>query len=136
MSQFKTTYNILTKVDYDELFDANKFNYNFDVLPPKVDWDYSRELRIEDIDIWEVLYESSEGIGVYASWLPYAEYYMITTGFRPGGTNIPENKDIETFYGAGAQQRVFKRAKELGIPLGVYKTWIDDKDLWLYNNAN
>lgn len=133
MPQFKTTYNILTKVDSDELYDENALNYNFEILPPKKDWDYSRELRIEDIDIWEILYESSGGIGVYAAWLPYAEFYMITTGWKPGVFQIPTNKTIETFYGPGAQEKVYNRARELDIPLGVYKTWVDDKDLWLYS---
>lgn len=134
MPQFKTTYNILTKVDGDELFNENNLNYNFEILPPTKEWDYSRELCIEDVDIWEVLYEASGGIGVYAAWLPHAEFYMVTTGWNPNVFQISSNKNIKTFYGQSAQSKVYKLAKTLGIPLGIYNTWVDEKDLWLYKN--
>jgi hypothetical protein len=134
MPQFKTTYNILTQVDADELFNINNLNYDSEILPPTKDWDYSRELKIEDIDIWEVLYESSGGIGVYAAWLPNAEFYMITTGWNADIYQTPSNKNIETYYGQGAQHQVYKKSKELNIPLAVYNTWVDEKDLWLYTN--
>jgi hypothetical protein len=138
MPQFKTTYNILKKYDEDEAFDPNWMDSDKLVLPPKLDWDYSRELTVEDIDLWEMLYEGDMGVGVYVAWMPYAEFYMITTGIDNNAAvrrikGIPYyDRTIETFYGAGAQQRVYKRATELGIKLNVTQEWVDDKDLWLY----
>ena len=109
------------------------------VLPPKVDWDYNREMIVEDVDLWEVLYEASGGIGVYAAWLPYAEFYMITTGldFRNAARYVNEipyyDRQIETFYGPGAQEKLIKRTRELGISLSIHQSWVEPGDMWLYS---
>ena len=138
MPVFKTTYNILKKYDEDELYTDNYLDSDSLVLPPKVEWDYAREMTIEDVDIWEVLFEGSGGKGVYASWLPYAEFYMIATGTdekngpRFVGTGIYWDRNIEAFYGPGAGKRVFARCKELGMPLNVFKSWVDEDKLWLH----
>jgi hypothetical protein len=138
MPLFKSTYNILTKGDEDEVWNDNWMDSDKLVLPPKRDWTYDREMQIEDVDIWEQLHFETGGIGIYASWSPYAEFYLITTGVDPrygpkfidGG--IHWDKSWETYYGPGAQQKVFKRAKELGINLQTYKTWVENDKLWLY----
>jgi hypothetical protein len=139
MPQFKSTYNILKKVDEDEVFESSWMDSDKIFLPPKIDWDYKREMIIEDVDIWEVLHVQGGGIGVYAAWLPYAEFYMITTGpdFRNESWEINgfyyQHKNIETFYGPNSQKQTFKRAKELGIDLPIYKNWINDDKLWLHS---
>jgi len=138
MPQFKSTYNILKKVDEDEVFESRWMDSDDVVLPPKIDWDYKREMTIEDVDIWEVLHVQGGSIGVYAAWLPYAEFYMITTG--PDWKNDPAeingyqyvHKNIETFYGPDAQKKVYARAKEIGINLPVYKNWVNDDEMWLH----
>lgn len=139
MPQFKSTYNILKKVDADEVFETKWMDSNEIYLPPRIEWDYNREMTIEDVDIWEVLHQQGGSVGVYAAWLPYAEFYMITAG--PDYRNAPMiidnfqyvNKNIETFYGPGAQEKAFKRAKELGINLPVYKNWVENDKMWLYS---
>jgi hypothetical protein len=98
--------------------------------PPTKMWDYKRELRIEDIDIWEVLYEQGGGIGVYAAWEPYAEFYLVRTGWL----EELAGRGIEIFYGENSQDKVFKRCKELNIPLTINKLWIDPNDMWLFSN--
>jgi hypothetical protein len=136
MPLFKTTLNILKIVDSDELHNRNWMDSDKLQLPPggpdnpAYKWDYSREMTIEDVDIWEILYEASDGIGIYVAWLPYAEFYMVCSGWYP---NTIADKIIETHYGANSQTTVYKRAKELGIPLHVHQIWVDDKDMWLYN---
>lgn len=138
MPFFKSTYNILKKVDEDEVFESKWMESNTLQLPPKIKWDYSRELKIEDIDIWEVLYEASEGIGLYAAWLPYAEFYLITTAFNlSNGPRIINNtaywdKHFETYYGQGSQEQVIKRCQQLGIPFSLNKMWVENEDMWLY----
>jgi hypothetical protein len=138
MPVFKTTYNILKKYDEDELYDNNWFDSNTLVLPPKSAWDYQREMIIEDVDIWEVLYEGHGGIGIYASWSPYAEFYMITTGIdqRNGprfvGNQVYWDRNIEIYYGAGAAKKVYVRCKDLKISLNIFTTWVDEDKLWLY----
>ena len=126
MPQFRSTANILKTVNQDEVFNSNWMNYDTVQYPPKIDWDYSRELKIEDIDIWEVIYEGFSGTSLYASWSPYAEFYMFIYGMNPA------TAQIETFYGKGAQKLVQKKIKELNIPVGTSQIWVDKEDLWLY----
>lgn len=139
MPNFKSTYNILKKQDEDEVFESKWMNSKTLTLPPRINWDYSRELKIEDVDIWEVLFEQGGGIGVYASWLPYAEFYLLTKG--PDLYNDSylinnfyyQGRNFETFYGKFAQKEIFARAKELGIHLPIYKTYLDDE---IYKKIN
>jgi len=140
MPFFKTTYNILTKQDEDEMFDPNWFDSPTITLPPKTKWTYDREMQLEDVDIWEVIHESSNGIGVYAAWSPYAEFYLVCRGFdfkNPqriiNGFNYI-GREWETYYGPEAQKQVYQRAISLGIPLQVIQTWVDPDDLWLYQS--
>jgi hypothetical protein len=140
MPQFKTTYNILTRTDKDELWNQNWMDSDKVILPPKTDWDYKREMTVEDVDIWEVMSIGQGGVGVYAAWQPYAEFYLVITGFDTrnapriiDGVSV-DSKKIETYYGQGAQRKVYKRAKELGINLAVYKTWVPDDNAWIYSD--
>ena len=129
MAFFKSTYNILVRPDMDEVFNENDMNNpNSLGVPPKKDWDYARELQIEDVDIWEVLYERGGGHGVYASWSPYAEFYMIRTGFVSDIIGV----GIETYYGPTAEKQVYKRATELGMHLVLNEIWVEPENMWLY----
>jgi len=141
MPLFKSTYNILKKTDEDEVFDPNWMDSDTLVLPPKKEWDYSRELHIEDVDIWEVLVETGGGFGVYASWSPYAEFYLITTGSDLRSQWLgKQNESVynyndkfwETYYGLLAQEKVRKRAIELGLSLPNFTIWVEEEDMWLY----
>jgi hypothetical protein len=104
MPRFKTTTNILK--DNHEYFDDNWMDSNKLELPPNPRWDNKRELQVEDIDIWEVISEMSGPTGIYASWMPYAEFYMI----------VNKGKIDSTYYGDGSDKHAAKRADELNIP--------------------
>jgi len=124
---FKSTYNIFTKPDEDEVFDPNWFDTPFMQLPPSRPWDYKRDITIEDVDIWEQIYFQGGGLGLYVSWSPFAEFYLITHhGFRY------KPNSIETYYGPLAAEKAGKRAIELGMPINFKKVWVDDSDMWLY----
>lgn len=140
MPFFKSTYNILKKPDEDEVFDPNWMDSNTLILPETKVWDYKRELKLEDIDIWEVIVEHGT-IGVYAAWQPYAEFYLIITGTDysnqwlgqlNGVTYNYSGKIYETYYGAGAQKMVQKRMIELNIPFSVNKVWVDESEMWMF----
>lgn len=139
MPTFKSTYNILTKQDEDEVFEQSWMDGNTVHLPPTKEWDYKRPLQIEDVDIWEVLHEQGGGFGVYAAWLPYAEFYMVCKGSdlrnesRKINGSYYQGREIETFYGAGSQQRAYHFAKQIGIDLPVYQTWVEKDKMWLFN---
>ena len=123
--RFKTTENIFKGI---ELYGTKHLDFSFETLPPKINWDYSRELQIEDIDIWEVIYEGFSGTSLYAAWCPYAEFYMFVYGLDPATAKI------ETHYGKGAQKAVQKKVKELDVPIATNKLWVDADKMWLYEN--
>jgi hypothetical protein len=122
--RFKSTQNIFK--DFGEVFETKWMDSNKVEVPPHPEWDYSRELQLEDVDIWEVIYEQGGGVGVYAAWCPHAEYYLLRTGWW----NMPN--DIETYYGPGAQKAVQKRMSELGIPFVTNQIWVEPEDMYLY----
>jgi hypothetical protein len=127
MPRFKTTKDIfVTKGEY---FNENWMDSNTVMVPPNQKWTYEREMHIEDVDLWEIIYERSGGVGVYASYDPLAEFYMICTGWdKDGRTPIPE-----VYYGPGAEMAVRKRMIELNMTYGLRQHWVDDNDIWLYN---
>lgn len=138
MPFFRTNKNIFVNTQEDELYNPNIYDSDKLVLPPggpddpKAQWDYNRPMTIEDVDIWEMIYWEGGGLGVYASWLPYAEFYMIT----PHGLLWWENrsdKKVELFYGPGANFKVMKRIRQLGLPIRENKVWVEQDDMWLYN---
>jgi hypothetical protein len=137
MPQFKTTYNILTKYDEDELFDENWMDSDKLILPLNTKWDYKKEMHIEDVNIWEVIYQGSNGLGVYAAYDPYAEFYMITTGLSKhsrvfNGFNY-SGREIETFYGKNAEYRVILKMKDLNIPISLQPRWVDNEEMYLFS---
>ena len=123
MPFFKTTHNIY--VDNGEYFDSNWMDSDKLVLPPRRYWSYERELKIEDVNLWELIYENGN-VGVYASWDPYAEFYLI----KPPWWD--RHLGFETYYGKGALKIVKKRMEELNIPIPNVKYWVDKEDMWLY----
>ena len=120
MPFFRTTHNILKAPWECDYFDPNWMDSNTLILPPSPKWDYARDMQIEDVDLWEVLWESGR-VGVYAAWCPYAEFFLVT--------NI---SNIETFYGIGAQKRLKKYLKEHNIPYVNNEIWVEDEEMYLY----
>lgn len=123
-----TTKNIFNKLE-DYIEDGSLPLSNPSILL-KTSWDYKNPIKIEDVDLWEIIYENGEGLGIYASYIPYIEFYMIKVGW------LLEAKGygVETYYGPGSQKEVIKRAKELEIPLNINKKWVEPDDMWLYEN--
>jgi hypothetical protein len=101
MPLFRTTKDIF--VDNTDYFDENWYDKKYP-YPPNPKWDNKRELKIEDIDIWEVIAEQGPS-GVYAAWCPYAEFYMI----------IINRKVDSTYYGKDSDKHAAKRLDEIGI---------------------
>ena len=129
MPFFKSTYNILKKPNEDEVFNPNWMDSDKLILPPKTNWDYQREMQIEDVNIWEVIYQQGGGFGVYAAWDPYAEFYLITNHHF----TIKDNA-IETYYGPGSQKIVQEKMRKMDIPFVINQIWVEPEDMWLYQN--
>jgi hypothetical protein len=145
MPVFKSTWNILKKPDEDEVYHSNWMDSDTVVVPPTVEWDYKREMTIEDVDIWEVLNDDGGCRGVYAAWCPYAEFYLITTGpdYRHqwygelnGITYNYNDRHWETYYGPGSEAKVKKRMEEMNLPFATHKVWVDDEDMWIYQTPD
>jgi hypothetical protein len=84
MFRWKTTENILHLSKDGEYFDENWMNYDriWQYAPKEIPWDGDRPIRFEDVDLWEVITEVSGPVGVYAAYMPYAEYYVVTSGWK------------------------------------------------------
>lgn len=131
MPIFKTTKDIILTPWQDELFDENWMNSDKLILPETQKWDYSREMKIEDVDIWEQIYFQSGGTGLFAAWMPYAEFYLVINNIY-----WRQNKEngIETYYGRNSGKLAYKRCLELGMPVKINKIWVEPEDMWLYEN--
>ena len=112
---FKKTQEILFLQSLDVLEVKNQSAQ----LPPQLDWNYTREPTLKDIDVWEEIYRQPGNIGIYAAWSPYAEFYMIVYELFLG-----TGYEIETFYGSNAAEDIFKKAKSLDIHLEIQKIYI------------
>jgi len=128
MPTFRTTHGIFKEPWKDELFDINLMDSDTLKLLPRKNWDYKREMKIEDVDIWEEIHLQSGGTGLYAAWLPYAEFYMIIKNIYWSRDGL----DVETFYGPSAGQKAYRRALELGMPIFLNDMWVEEEDMWLY----
>lgn len=104
MPLFRTTNDIL-RTNSEELHDENHKNFSFITLPPNPLWDNSRELNIEDVDIWEVIFEGGGGVGLYASWCPYANFFMLRY-----------KEQLECYYGVEGERRLENRLNDLKLP--------------------
>ena len=126
--RFKTTENIFKGIELDG---QKKLDFNAEELPPKLEWDYSRPLQIEDVDLWEVIYEGGQNRAVYAAYMPYAEFYMVRVGLHE---ETVLNHGVETYYGPGAEKQVRKRMKDLGMWVPLNDIWVEPENMWLYQD--
>lgn len=130
MPLYRTNQDIF-KTGGEEVPEAHWFdNEKVIYTPKKGKWDYKRELRVDDVEIWESIYEDSWGLGIYAAYEPYAEFYMIKYVDHYGLSVL------DTFYGPGSQDKIIKFMVENNIPFSTKKVWVEDEDLWLYHPSD
>jgi hypothetical protein len=127
MALFRSTKDIY-KTYGEEVYNPNYMDSDTIITPKKGKWDYKRELKIEDVEIWEVLHEDTSGFGIYAAYEPYAEFYMIRNVIDHRiGTSV-----YDTYYGAGAQDKILKFMLKNNIHVTLNKIWIESDEVWLY----
>lgn len=124
MPRWKTTEQILNVSKDGEFFDENWMNYDslYQYIPPNPIWKENREIKFEDVSIWEVICEWSGLSGVYASWCPYAHYFIVLENW----------KIIHEFRGKKGEKMLQKYLKEKKISFSLNKIWIDNNDLTSY----
>lgn len=115
----------------EEAFESRFMDSNVIQMPKNGRWDYNATLQPDRVEIWEVIFEDTWGWGVYAAWEPYAELYMIRMPPTNDGTSI-----FDCYYGQGAHDRVMKFMVENKIPFGTSPIWVDDDEMWLYQNPD
>jgi hypothetical protein len=103
MPLFRTLSDIL-KTNAEELHDENHKNYDFLTLPPSPVWNGPTTPTIEDIDIWEVIFEGGGGVGLYAAWCPYAHFFMFKL-----------KDSLETYYGPIEEKLLEQRLDTLNL---------------------
>lgn len=80
----------------------------------------NKKLSFEDVEQWEELYYFPGTIGVYASWKPYSEFYIIVHNL------YLDRNHTEIYQGEEAIDRVIDRCKKYGIELDVSTKYIPD----------
>jgi hypothetical protein len=109
---FKTT---------EEIFSSmwNLSNSTVNTVPLRKEWLNQTEINIDDVEMWEEIYHIPGGLGIYAAWSPYCEFYIIVHYFFDKTLEF-----IEVEQGIDAWKRVLDRAKSFGIDLPVNKIWV------------
>jgi hypothetical protein len=108
MPRWKATEQIINLRKDGEVFDENWMNYDsiFQYMPEPTEWTQARPPRVDEIDIWEVIIEMGGPVGVYAAWMPHAELYIVTRGWRI----------VQEFSGWMANARLEKYLQANSIP--------------------
>jgi hypothetical protein len=83
-------------------------------VPLYEEWDYNKKVDILDIKIWEQLYHDPGNLGLFASWSPYIEYYILI--YYPF---LDTDAGIVTYYGKDACYDVAAVMREISINFEV-----------------
>jgi len=78
-----------------------------------VDWDYSQLITVDDVKIWEELYAEPYNIGVYSSWNPYIEFYLLVY------FDFVDSRRFKTFYGPQSHYDLKSYLDQCGIILPI-----------------
>ena len=120
---FKTTEQILNEPCQPSFLNVVLPAIKFEVAPPSVPLDSSKEIELADIKLWELVYYKGLHIGIWAAWNPRAEFYIVTYNMF---LDIPQGTQI--FSGPDAKRQIWKLAKELNVTLPINKVWVDNAE--------
>ena len=113
----------------EQIFETSwKTDYILGDHEPLPQWHYVRPLTVNEVSLWEEIYYEPGHIGIYGSYQPYAEFYILVYDLFKNDRNT-----IETFYGKNANNNIISRAKELGVSLDTSPLYVDPKNTWMYN---
>ena len=107
MPRFKSKYNVFE--NNEELFSEAIAKENGFYLPETWDWDNSSQISVDDVIIWECLFEKTGPSGIYAAWAPYEEFYIVTE----------ERVVVKEFFGPSAKELLDKYCVANSIPVPV-----------------
>lgn len=132
MPQFRTSNHLFINPGIDDFWDENFMERKEVYLPPTYKWDYKKDMQIEDVQLWELIYEEYGLQGLYASYVPYAEFYLLLTKNFENDTPI-----LKTFYGQNCLEKILNELKEQNLNWPIFKNriWVDEEDMWLYDQS-
>lgn len=108
MPRFKTKYDVFEGID--ELFSEEHAQLNNGVyLPENWSWESNRPITVDDVVIWECLFEQSGSSGIYAAWAPYEEFYIV----------VEHRVVVREFFGDLARNMLHQYCVENNIPAPV-----------------
>jgi hypothetical protein len=116
---FKSTNEIFNEA-WEELTPLPKSYYK----KSPIGWTKDQPMTIDDVVIWEQIYYEPGNVGIYISWSPHAEFYMIVYNLF-----IKCPQGIQTFYGKEAYINVLKECFKLKIELPVNTAYTDELDV-------
>lgn len=109
MIQFKTTDQI-----FSDMWAMEVNNFNITSNPQY--WNQDRYMILEDVNVWEEIEYVPGCFGIYVSWDPYAEFYLVVFNQF---LNAPNG--VQIFSGKEAANNVALLAKKLGCHLNFSK---------------
>jgi len=76
---FKTTSQIIDLKEYSNFIEIDFNNEDFikKIIDPPF-WRKNKNMSIYDVFLWEIIIETNDMNGIYASYVPYNEYYIVT----------------------------------------------------------
>ena len=81
--------------------------------PVLVDWNYSQPITVEDVKIWEELYTEPYSVGLYSSWNPYIEFYLLVY------YDFADSRRFKTFYGLNSHDELKRYLDQCEIILPI-----------------
>jgi hypothetical protein len=109
----KSTYHIFNNPWKEDIPNIESFPIP---LPPSEERKNLRDITIDDVKLWEQIYYEPGVIGLYASWDPFEEFYLLTYNFL-----LDQNNSYKTFYGINSVDNIISELKLLDINLKVTK---------------
>jgi len=101
----------------DEIFQSGWENLSEPQIFPTrtpAKWPSHKKLTLEEVKIWEQIYHRPGAIGVYASWDPYEDFYIITHNLHLN------SRFIEEYQGQSAVDDVIDRCRNFGVEIQFY----------------
>jgi len=106
---FKTTEHIKNNPFEKKIYNYTHFNYNRQC---SVDDNSTNMIDIADVELWEEIYYFPGYIGIYASYKPYTEIYLVTFNYF-----LDRKKGYEIFKGETAANQVKDLCNSIGLDI-------------------
>ena len=109
MSIFKTTEHIFNN-PWESKIKSDPWSGS--ISPPPVLSDRQGDITIEDVNLWEQIYFEPGLVGLYVSWDPQREFYLLTYNMF-----LSKEHGYEIFRGEQGVEQIINKFSKWNIPL-------------------